>query len=256
MKRDSNFSQHFPSQHTPSQHDGSHQRGSRRGAPHDRMTHHHPFPGGAADQSAEFGRSGARRGGFGFRDGARGQRPGPDDRRGGPRFDEHVGPHFGPRGFHPGSRGFDGGQRRRRKGAARDAILSLLAENPSNGYGLIKEIAERTGGEWRPSPGSIYPTLQQLVDEELIESLTDDKRSDFRLTEAGKQHVADNSEQYAKLWENASEDASANGDLRESLGQLMGVAHQYRISATPEQRAKAVEILTDARKALYRILGE
>jgi DNA-binding PadR family transcriptional regulator len=223
---------------------------------HNRMNHHRPFPGGAADQSAEFGRAEFRRGGFGFPGGSRGQRPEQEDRRGGPRFDEHVGPHFGPRGFHPGSRGFDGGQRRRRKGAARDAILSLLAEKPSNGYGLIKEIADRTGGEWRPSPGSIYPTLQQLVDEGLIEPVSSDTRSDFRLTESGSTLVADNSEQYTKLWERATEDASATGDLRDSLGQLMGVAHQYRISATAEQRAKAVEILTDARKALYRILGE
>ena len=65
-------------------------------------------------------------------------------------------------------------------------ILSLLAEGSSNGYGLIKAIEEKTGGAWRPSPGSVYPTLQQLVDEELISPTGDGRRTEYELTEASK----------------------------------------------------------------------
>ena len=55
-----------------------------------------------------------------------------------------------------------------RRGDVRAAILAVLAEQPMNGYQIIQEIAERSGGAWKPSPGSIYPTLQQLEDEGLV----------------------------------------------------------------------------------------
>src|SRR5690606_12085038 len=78
--------------------------------------------------------------------------------------------------FPPFGRGFGG---RARKGDVRHAILSLLAEAPSNGYGLIKAIHERSHGAWRASPGSVYPTLQQLVDEGLIAPSSDGPRPEY-----------------------------------------------------------------------------
>ncbi len=56
-----------------------------------------------------------------------------------------------------------------RRGDIRAAIVALLAEQPMHGYQVIQELSERTEGVWRPSPGSVYPTLQQLEDEELVE---------------------------------------------------------------------------------------
>jgi DNA-binding PadR family transcriptional regulator len=165
---------------------------------------------------------------------------------------------FGPgRGFGGGPRGFMGpGGQRRRKGAARDAILSLLAEEPANGYGLIKAISDRTGGSWTPSPGSVYPTLQQLVDEGLIEPTSDDKRTDFRLTDEGRTYVAEHAEQLADVLKGASEHTEANAGLHESVAKLMGVLHQVKFAATDEQRAAAVAQIDETRRALYRILGE
>ena len=90
---------------------------------------------------------------------------------------------FGPRGFMPP------GPQRKRRGDVRIAILALLGEKPSNGYGLIKEITDRSGGTWSPSPGSVYPTLQQLVDEELIEATGEGKRTEFQLTASGTEWV-------------------------------------------------------------------
>jgi len=157
---------------------------------------------------------------------------------------------FGPRGFMPP------GPQRKRRGDVRHAILSLLVEAPSNGYGLIKAIAEKSGGTWTPSPGSVYPTLQQLVDEELIESIGEGRRTEFQLTDAGRAYTTENAEQLEKLWDVTSQDASAEAGLHESVQKFMGVVHQFRFAATDEQRAKAVETIDAARRSLYGILAD
>ena len=81
------------------------------------------------------------------------------------------GRHHGPGGWgHPGGgpRGWGGGRRQRmRRGDVRAALLVLLDEQPHTGYSLMEEIERRSNGAWRPSPGSVYPTLQQLEDEGL-----------------------------------------------------------------------------------------
>jgi DNA-binding PadR family transcriptional regulator len=166
---------------------------------------------------------------------------------GGPRG---FGPGFGPRGFMPP------GPQRKRRGDVRLAILSLLAEKPYNGYGVIKEIAERTGGTWTPSPGSVYPTLQQLVDEGLIETQGEGRKTEFQLTDAGRAFVAENEEELARVWVAPEAQAAGEAALGESTAKLMGVIHQFRFTATDAQREKAVAIIDDARKALYGVLAE
>ena len=84
--------------------------------------------------------------------------------------------------------GFLGRGPRAGRGDVRAAILALLAEQPMHGYQIMRELGERSGGVWRPSPGSIYPTLQQLEDEELVRPETGDAgRRVFALTEAGQE---------------------------------------------------------------------
>ena len=208
--------------------------------------HHHNTP--RPEAAGQFGPFRARSGFDGAPFGGRGRG------FGGGHGDGFGGHGFGGPGF-GGPRGF-GGPQRRPKGAAREAILSLLAEQPRNGYGLIKAIAERTDGSWTPSPGSVYPTLQQLVDEGLIETTSDDKRSDFQLTDEGRTYVTEHTEQLARVWAGADEHTEANADLRDSIAKLMGVVHQFRFAATEAQRAQAVEQINDTRRNLYRILGE
>jgi len=157
---------------------------------------------------------------------------------------------FGPRGFTPP------GPQRKRRGDVRLAILSLLGEAPSNGYTLIKTIAERSGGTWNPSPGSVYPTLQQLVDEELIEAIGEGRRTEFQLTKEGTVYVAEHSKELERVWASVSENSDADAGLHESVAKLMGVVHQFRFAATDEQRAKAVAQLDDTRRALYGILAD
>ena len=171
--------------------------------------------------------------------------------RGGAGF---GGPGFGPGGFGPGF-GPRGPQRASR-GDVRSAILSLLSEGASNGYGLIKAIAEKTGGVWRPSPGSVYPTLQQLVDEELIVATGDGKRTEFELTDAGKAYVAEHAEELQKAWAATAGQSEADGEFHASVAKLMGVVQQFRFAATEAQRTQATEKIDEARRALYLILAD
>ena len=168
-------------------------------------------------------------------------------------------------GFHPGASGFGGfgprgfmppGPQRKRRGDVRIAILSLLSEQPRNGYALIKEITDRSGGTWFPSPGSIYPTLQQLVDEDLIEPTGDGKRTEFRLTATGTAWIESHPDELAQVWQSADARIEADAGLHESIAKLMGVIHQLRFAGTEAQRAKAIATLDETRRALYAILAD
>ena len=160
-----------------------------------------------------------------------------------PRLRAGFGPGFGP-----------GGSRRANRGDVRSAILSLLAEAPSNGYGIIKTIAEKSSGAWRPSPGSVYPTLQQLVDEELIAPVGDGRRTEFALTDLGREYVADHAEELDRAWNTNTEESGPA--FHQSVEKLMGVIHQFRFAATDEQRAAAMEKIDETRRALYQILAD
>src|SRR5690348_11414750 len=107
------------------------------------------------------------------------------------------GPPWGPGGF-----GGPGGHRRRRRprGDVRAALLLLLAEQPFNGYGLMQEIEQRSNGDWRPSPGSVYPALSQLEDEGLVRSEEPGGRKQFTLTDEGRAYVEEHREQLGEPW--------------------------------------------------------
>ena len=164
-------------------------------------------------------------------------------------------PGFGPRGFHPGH---PGGPRRRPKGDIRAAVLALLSEQETgglNGYGIMKAIGERTEGAWTPSPGSVYPTLQQLVDEGLIASTGEGRKTEYTLTDEGRAHVEEHAEQL-KSWSDGPRPSDASRELMENAGRLMGVLGQFRLGATDAQRSAAAAKVDELRKALYLILAE
>jgi DNA-binding PadR family transcriptional regulator len=156
------------------------------------------------------------------------------------------GPAFGPRGF--------GG--RARKGDVRSAILSLLGEGPTNGYGLIKAIHAKSDGAWRPSPGSVYPTLQQLVDEGLIAPTSQGPRAEYDLTDEGRTHIAEHADEIAAAWTQSRNPWKEQGDLLTAARKLAGVVRQVAAEGTTEQRASASAKLDDLRRELYRMLGE
>ena len=184
------------------------------------------------------------------RSGFRGPR-GPQFGPGGPGFGPGVGPFGRGRGFGPGGP-------RARKGDIRAAILSLLAEAPNSGYGLIKAIGEKTGGAWTPSPGSVYPTLAQLVDEELIAGEPAVAgRSEYRLTDAGRAYVEAHAETLTAAWANAAAGpGGAKGELFASAGKLLGAMRQFAGQANDAQVKEMVGKLDELRREIYRTLGE
>lgn len=169
-----------------------------------------------------------------------------------------FGPEFGP-GFGPGAhfgRGRGRGGRGRR-GDVRAAVLLLLTERPMHGYELIQQIRERSDDIWRPSPGSIYPALAQLEDEGLVLIEKVAGRKTAKLTETGAEYVTEHRDDLGDPWADVKEDVGAQAiDLRGLTGQLMGAVGQVAAAGTPEQAAKAAEVLTEARRALYRILAD
>ena len=172
------------------------------------------------------------------------------------------GPHLDPRAFWHGPwRGMafgPGGRRgRARRGDVRAAILLLLEEEPRNGYQLMEEIENRSGGAWRPSPGSVYPALAQLEDEALIRSEESAGRRSFELTDEGRTYVADNRESLGSPWDEAGDGVPSEfAELRSLIGQVGMATLQVVQSGDDKQIAEAKQVLTDARKALYRILAE
>jgi DNA-binding PadR family transcriptional regulator len=163
----------------------------------------------------------------------------------------------GPHGPGHGHGPWGGGRGRRgaRRGDVRAAILGLLAERPMHGYEMIQELSNRTGGFWKPSPGSVYPTLQLLEDEGLITGEESDGRRRFTLTEAG-QAESEKAGRGRVPWEHMTEDVGETMlELRGAYGQLFQ-AFQAMHSGTEAQQAKAVELLTETRRKLYAILAE
>ncbi len=184
-------------------------------------------------------------------------------RRGGPRDRGGWGP--------PGSRGWAGGKDwagwwpgapgpvrgpKAGRGDVRAAILALLREEPRNGYQIMSEIEERSGGAWRPSPGAVYPALAQLADEGLIAGVESGGRRTFELTEAGQRHIADNPESARPAWEAMAE--GPPGEVRGLLtqaAQLGGSVAQIAHAGTPEQIRAAAELLASTRRGIYQILA-
>ena len=142
-----------------------------------------------------------------------------------------------------------------RRGDVRAAILAVLAESPMNGYQIIQQIAERSGGVWKPSPGSIYPTLQQLEDEGLVRAETDGGRRTYALTDEGRTYVAEHADEVAAPWAAMSE-AADNDDIRPLIGQIAAAMWQIAAVGTPEQQRRGREALADLRRRLHTILAE
>jgi DNA-binding PadR family transcriptional regulator len=140
----------------------------------------------------------------------------------------------------------------------RAAVLMLLVEKPMHGYEIIQQISERSHGWWRPSPGSVYPTLQLLSDEGLVTTDQDNgsgKRL-YVLTEEGKAEAA-KQDSGTPPWDQAADDVDPDDvALREALSTLMGAAMQLSASGTPDMRARAAKILVEARRQLYLMLAD
>jgi DNA-binding PadR family transcriptional regulator len=171
----------------------------------------------------------------------------------------HGGPGFGhPGEWGPPMRGWGGGRRRRmRRGDVRAAIVVLLDEQAHTGYSLMEEIERRSGGAWRPSPGSVYPTLQQLEDEGLIRPQEGEGRTPFELSDEGKAYVAENREALGEPWAKPAEGIGEERlELRGLVGQIAAATLQVGTAGDDDQVEKAKELLAETRRGLYKILAD
>jgi DNA-binding PadR family transcriptional regulator len=133
-------------------------------------------------------------------------------------------------------------------------VLALLEERPMHGYEMITEVDERTGGAWRPSAGSIYPTLQLLEDEGLIEGTEAEGKRRFELTEAGREERAARSG--PAPWDEVT--ACADPErlrLGRAAQQLREAVAQVFYAGDEEQRRKVRELLDETRRKVYGVLA-
>jgi len=175
------------------------------------------------------------------------------------------GPHrhhgFGPGGFPFGEFVRGGGPRGRgrkaRRGDIRTAALLLLAEEPRNGYQIMQEVQERSDGVWSPSPGSVYPALQQLEDEGLIRSEENEGRKLFVLTDAGSAYLQERGTDKPAPWEQMSGDVSSQAhELGALMREVASAFVQVMRTGSEAQMGEARKVLVGARRDLYRILAD
>ena len=142
--------------------------------------------------------------------------------------------------------------RRMRRGDVRVALLDALGDGPGHGYELISRLEQRSGGMWRPSAGSVYPTLQLLEEQGLVIGRDEEGKRVYELTDAGRQEAASSRQQQPWAEGGPSE---AHRKLRATVGQLGMAARQVAQVGDDTLLESATTILTEARQKLYRLLA-
>ena len=142
------------------------------------------------------------------------------------------------------------------RGDVRAAVLALLLEKPMHGYQIIAEIGERSGGSWKPIPGSVYPTLQMLTDEGLLKAEESGGRKTYALTDEGRFAAEADSDKPAPWETSGARDGARAGALPKAGLELAHAAAQVGRSGSPEQVKDAVTVLEDARRKQYAILAQ
>jgi DNA-binding PadR family transcriptional regulator len=142
-----------------------------------------------------------------------------------------------------------------RRGDMRRAVLSALGDGPGHGYEVMRRLEARSGGIWRPSPGSIYPTLQMLEDEGLVRSHAQDGTRVYELTDAGTAEAAAADPSGPAPWERGDDSDERLRTLREAMGQAQMAAKQVAHTGSQEQIDQGIEIVQRARRELYQLLA-
>lgn len=165
----------------------------------------------------------------------------------------------------PGSAATNRGPRVRR-GDVRVAIIDVLHRSAQdgesiNGYQVIQQISDLSDGQWRPSPGSVYPTIAQLQDEGLVESDDERARRTIRLTEAGRRWAEDNTSELAGVWapfqsRTERQEKGQGADIKSEVGQVMSAVWQLVTQGSDSQRTAALGVLVETRRSLYGILAD
>jgi DNA-binding PadR family transcriptional regulator len=154
---------------------------------------------------------------------------------------------------------FGGGRGRSivRRGEVRGLILAALRDRPMHGYEVIQELEAQSEGRWRPSAGSVYPTLQQLADEGLVTGEEVDGRRTYTLTEAGRKAATSAADSAPRSRWAADADRDADDpDLRRYAVELLSASMQVHRVGSPAANREVAKILAEARRQVYRLLSE
>ena len=141
------------------------------------------------------------------------------------------------------------------RGDVRAAVLALLNEEPMHGYQIIREITDRTNGRWKPSAGSVYPTLQMLADEGLVTTTLDQDRKVYALTEEATAEATVAAASAPWSQDDDGEEGQL-GSLSKAAFELAQAAGQVATSGSKDQQRSAAEVLDQARRKIYSILAE
>ncbi|CCQ51674.1 Transcriptional regulator, PadR family [Crocosphaera watsonii WH 8502] len=144
-------------------------------------------------------------------------------------------------------------RRRVSRGDIKYILLSLLAEKPQHGYQLIKEIENRWGGFYRPSPGSVYPTLQQLEERNYLTSQEVEGKKVYSITDSGEQLLAQQPSSAETL--NKSEEQPKLIELKMTLRDLQEVIMQVTRSDKSKNIDKVLSSLKKLKKEIYLMLA-
>ncbi len=146
-------------------------------------------------------------------------------------------------------------------GELRLVLLALVAEQARHGYELIKAIEDMTGGNYAPSPGVVYPTLNLLTDEGLIAELASDgARKAYDATQAGRDEIAQRGDDVERLKDrlrSLADDTDRHGapPLRRAINNLVTAVRQ-RAAANDFSRETlhaVTDILDEAARKIERL---
>jgi DNA-binding PadR family transcriptional regulator len=140
-----------------------------------------------------------------------------------------------------------------RRGDIRVVLLAALTDAPAHGYEIIRRLEERSGGVWRPSAGSVYPTLQLLEEEGMLTSADEGGKRVYHLTDAGREEAA---RATTLPWDRPEGPPTGPHALREAAGAVHSATRQVAVAGSPEQVERALELLKDTRQKLYQLLAE
>jgi len=144
-----------------------------------------------------------------------------------------------------------------RRGDIRTALLGALTDGPAHGYELIGRLEEKSGGTWRPSPGSVYPTLQLFEDEGLVRSEQRDGKRVYELTDAGRTEAEERVARDGDApWESDGEVSDEFQALIKSAAKMFAAAKQVARNFDRDQMQRATAVIRAASKELYQILSE
>ncbi|TMR13584.1 helix-turn-helix transcriptional regulator, partial [Nonomuraea turkmeniaca] len=142
-----------------------------------------------------------------------------------------------------------------RRGDVRAALLALLLEGPQNGYQMIQDIQERSRGVWRPSPGSVYPALQQLEDEGLVTASESGGSRAYQLTERGREQAARHAEEAP--WDEVARSVPADRHELSVLWAQLNEAFAHLVrTASDRQVEEAKQLIKKTRRSVFHILAE